>query len=92
MPHISSATQIVIENIAEIDFTDASAPCRNGGQPPKNNVQTNTLERSSGGEATRFILPSYPPSTSGPIPKPERIQCPRINTANAPLPKRAILP
>jgi hypothetical protein len=41
-PHIAGATQNAIENITEIDFTDASAPCRYGGQPPKNNVQTNT--------------------------------------------------
>jgi hypothetical protein len=41
-PHIAGATQNTIENIMEIDFTDASAPCRYGGQPPKNNVQTNT--------------------------------------------------
>jgi hypothetical protein len=41
-PHIAGATQNAIENIMEIDFTDASAPCPNGGQPPKNNVQTNT--------------------------------------------------
>jgi hypothetical protein len=40
--HIGGATQNAIENIMEIDFTDASTPCPNGGQPPKNNVQTNT--------------------------------------------------
>jgi hypothetical protein len=40
--HVAGATQNTIENIAEIDFTDASTPCPNGGQPPKNNVQTNT--------------------------------------------------
>jgi hypothetical protein len=40
--HIGGATQNAIENIMEIDLTDASAPCPCGGQPPKNNVQTNT--------------------------------------------------
>jgi hypothetical protein len=40
--HVAGATQNAVENIIEIDFTDASAPCRYGGQPPKNNVQTNT--------------------------------------------------
>jgi hypothetical protein len=41
-PNIAGATQNTIENIMEIDFTDTSAPCPTGGQPPKNNVQTNT--------------------------------------------------
>jgi hypothetical protein len=40
--HVAGATQNAIENIAEIDFTDASAPCAFCGRPPKNNVQTNT--------------------------------------------------
>jgi hypothetical protein len=38
--HIAGATQNTIENIMEIDFTDASAPCAFCGRPPKNNVQT----------------------------------------------------
>jgi hypothetical protein len=41
-PHIAGATQNTIENIAEIDFAGSSAPCPYAGQPPKNNVQTNT--------------------------------------------------
>jgi hypothetical protein len=40
--HIGSATQNAIENIAEIDFSDAAAPRAFSGKPPKNNVQTNT--------------------------------------------------
>jgi hypothetical protein len=40
--HVAGATQNTIENIAEIDLADASTPCPFGGQPPKNNVQTNT--------------------------------------------------
>jgi hypothetical protein len=40
--HVAGATQNAIENIMEIDFTDAGAPCPYAGQPPKNNVQTNT--------------------------------------------------
>jgi hypothetical protein len=40
--HIAGATQNAIENIAEIDFADTNAPCPYAGQPPKNNVQTNT--------------------------------------------------
>jgi hypothetical protein len=42
VPHIAGATHNPIENIMQIDFTDANAPCPNGGQPPKNNVQTTT--------------------------------------------------
>jgi hypothetical protein len=63
--HVAGATHNPIENIMELDLADASAPCPYGGQPPKNNVQTNTWERSSGGEESRFILPSYSPSSSG---------------------------
>jgi prevent-host-death family protein len=33
--HVAGTTQNAIENIMEIDFTDASAPCPYGGQPPK---------------------------------------------------------
>jgi hypothetical protein len=40
--HIAGATQNSIENIAEIDFSDAAAPRAFSGKPPKNNVQTNT--------------------------------------------------
>jgi hypothetical protein len=40
--HIGGATQNAIENIAEIDFSDAAAPRAFSGKPPKNNVQTNT--------------------------------------------------
>jgi hypothetical protein len=40
--HIAGATQNTIENIAEIDFPGTGAPRALGGQPPKNNVQTNT--------------------------------------------------
>ena len=71
MPHIADATHNPIENIMEIDFSGAAAPCPYGGQPPKNNVQTTTEERSSDGEATRFILPSYsgPQITAEPRPE-----------------------
>jgi hypothetical protein len=41
-PHIGGATQNTIENIAEIDFSGTGAPRALGGEPPKNNVQTNT--------------------------------------------------
>jgi hypothetical protein len=40
--HIGGATHNTIENIIEIDFTDAAAPRAFSGKPPKNNVQTNT--------------------------------------------------
>jgi hypothetical protein len=40
--HVAGATQNAIENIAEIGFTDAGAPCALGGEPRKNNVQTTT--------------------------------------------------
>jgi len=40
--HIGGATQSAIENIAEIDFPDTGAPRALGGEPLKNNVQTNT--------------------------------------------------
>jgi hypothetical protein len=40
--HVAGATQNTIENIAEIEFSGTGAPCPTGGQPPKNNVQTNT--------------------------------------------------
>jgi hypothetical protein len=40
--HVAGATQNTIENIAEIDFSDAAAPRAFSGKPPKNNVQTNT--------------------------------------------------
>jgi hypothetical protein len=40
--HIAGATQNTIENIAEIDFSDAAAPRAFSGKPLKNNVQTNT--------------------------------------------------
>ena len=40
--HVAGATQNAIENIAEIDFSDTGAPRAFGGEPPKNNVQTNT--------------------------------------------------
>ena len=40
--HVAGATQNAIENIAEIDFSDAAAPRAFSGKPPKNNVQTNT--------------------------------------------------
>jgi hypothetical protein len=62
--HVAGATQNTIENIAEIDFSGTPAPRAFGGEPQKNNVQTNTYERSSGSEATRFILPSYSLSSS----------------------------
>jgi hypothetical protein len=40
--HIGGAIQNAIENIAEIDFPDTGAPRALGGEPLKNNVQTNT--------------------------------------------------
>jgi hypothetical protein len=40
--HVAGATQNAIENIAEIDFAGTNTPCPYAGQPPKNNVQTNT--------------------------------------------------
>jgi hypothetical protein len=40
--HVAGATQNAIENIAEIDFPDTGAPRALGGEPLKNNVQTNT--------------------------------------------------
>jgi hypothetical protein len=40
--HVASATQNTIENIVEIDFPDTGAPRALGGEPLKNNVQTNT--------------------------------------------------
>jgi hypothetical protein len=40
--HVAGATQNTIENIAEIDFSDAAAPRAFSGEPPKNNVQTDT--------------------------------------------------
>jgi hypothetical protein len=40
--HIGGATQNAIENIAEIDFSDAAAPRAFSGKTQKNNVQTNT--------------------------------------------------
>jgi hypothetical protein len=40
--HIAGATQNTIENIAEIDFPGTGAPRALGGEPLKNNVQTNT--------------------------------------------------
>jgi hypothetical protein len=41
-PHVAGTTQNTIENIIEIDLTDASAPRALGGEALKNNVQTNT--------------------------------------------------
>jgi hypothetical protein len=40
--HVAGATHNTIENIVEIDFPGTGAPRALGGQPPKNNVQTNT--------------------------------------------------
>jgi hypothetical protein len=40
--HVAGATQNAIENITEIDFAGTNTPCPYAGQPPKNNVQTNT--------------------------------------------------
>jgi hypothetical protein len=33
--HVAGATHNTIENILEIDFTDAGAPCPTGGQTAK---------------------------------------------------------
>jgi hypothetical protein len=40
--HVAGATHDTIENIMEIDFTDANAPGAFCGRRSKNNVQTNT--------------------------------------------------
>jgi hypothetical protein len=40
--HVAGATQNAIENMAEIDFPGTGAHYPYAGQPPKNNVQTNT--------------------------------------------------
>jgi hypothetical protein len=42
VPHIAGATHNPIENIMEIEFPGTSAPRALGGEPLKNNVQTNT--------------------------------------------------
>jgi hypothetical protein len=41
-PTAAVAREDAVAVQVEIDFTDASAPCPTGGQPAKNNVQTNT--------------------------------------------------
>jgi hypothetical protein len=90
--HVVGATQNTIENIMEIDFTDASAPCPTGGQPQKKQCADKHLGTKFRQRGNSLYLALIFPLFFG-VPHELRThQWSRIKAANAPLPKRAISP